>query len=118
VFWVLVVAGAVWRFRVRRRGIRTRAGRGALDTRDAKLAAAYARYLKTLKRRAGLVPLPAETDDELLSRLRTAHGDAVADAAAEFLAHYREARYRGEPTGTQPWVGLVDQLDAKLRRPG
>jgi transglutaminase-like putative cysteine protease len=115
VFWLLLVALAVWRFRTRRGGARTKARRGALDTRDATLAAAYARYLKTLKRRADLMPAPSETDDELLSRLRAARGDAVADVAAEFLAHYREARYRGEPTAAPHWVGLVDRLDAKLR---
>lgn len=79
------------------------------------MAEAYARDLKTLKRRAGLVPLPSETDDEVLSRLRAARGDAVADVAAEFLAHYREARYRGEPGDTAAWSALVERLDAALR---
>jgi hypothetical protein len=115
VFWLLVAAGAVWRFRKRQRGGRARTGRGALATRDAKLAEAYARYLKTLKRRAGLVPLPSETDDELLSRLRAARGDAVADVAAEFLAHYREARYRGESSGTVEWSTWTERLDTVLR---
>jgi transglutaminase-like putative cysteine protease len=115
VFWLLVAVGAVWRFRKRRQGGRARARRGALDTRDAALAEVYARYLRTLKRRAGLVPLPSETDDELLSRLRAARGDAVADMAAEFLAHYREARYRGEPGGSVDWSSLVERLDAELR---
>ncbi len=115
VFWLLVAAGVVWRFRARRRGGRARARRGALDTRDAKLAEAYARYLKTLKRRVGLVPLPSETDDELLSRLRAARGDAVAEVAAAFLAHYREARYRGEPGDTVAWSTLVERLDTELR---
>ncbi|HEX8434326.1 transglutaminaseTgpA domain-containing protein [Archangium sp.] len=114
-FWVLVAAGAVWRFRARRRGGRARARRGALDTRDAKLAEAYARYLKTLRRRAGLVPQPSETDDELLSRLRRAHGNAAADVAAEFLGRYREARYRGEPGDTVALSTWVERLDTELR---
>jgi transglutaminase-like putative cysteine protease len=115
VFWALVVAGGLWRWRGQRRGGRARARRAALDTRDAKLAALYSRYLKTLKRGAGLVPGPSETDDELLSRLRATRGEAVADVAAEFLAHYREARYRGEPGDTAAWGALVESLDARLR---
>jgi transglutaminase-like putative cysteine protease len=115
VFTVLVAGGVLWRLRVGRRGGRAKERRAAMGTRDVRLAAVYARYLRTLKRRAGLVPGPSETDDELLSRLRGARGDAAADVAAEFLAHYREARYRGEPILLGPWMGLVDQLDAKLR---
>jgi hypothetical protein len=116
VFWALLTVGALWRWwKGRRTGGRVKAGRGAMDTRDAKLAAAYARYLRTLKRRAGLVPAPSETDDELLSRLRATRGDAVADVAAEFLAHYREARYRGASGDTVVWGALVDRLDTELR---
>jgi hypothetical protein len=116
VFWVLVAAGAVWRWRGLRRGARAQARRGALDTRDAKLAALYTRYLKTLERGAGLVPGPSETDDELLSRLRATRGNTVAEVAAEFLAHYREARYRGEPADLVASGALVERLDARLRR--
>jgi hypothetical protein len=87
-----------------------------MDTRDAKLAALYARYLKTLERGAGLVPGPSETDDELLSRLRATRGNAVAEVAAEFLAHYREARYRGEPADTVASGALVERLAARLRQ--
>lgn len=115
VFWVLVAVGVLWRWRGQRWGARAGARRAALDTRDAKLAALYARYLQTLERRAGLVPGLSETDDELLSRLRATRGDAVADVAAEFLAHYREARYRGEPADTATWGAWVDRLDAQLR---
>ncbi|WP_306819189.1 transglutaminase TgpA family protein [Archangium lipolyticum] len=116
VFWALLTVGALWRWwRGRRTGGRVKAGRRAMDTRDAKLAAAYARYLRTLKRRAGLVPAPSETDDELLSRLRAARGDAVADVAAEFLAHYREARYRGGLGDAVAWGALVERLDTELR---
>ncbi|PTL79723.1 transglutaminaseTgpA domain-containing protein [Vitiosangium sp. GDMCC 1.1324] len=116
VFAVLAAGFVLWRLRAGWRGGRTKTRRAAaLGTQDVRLAALYARYLKTLRRRAGLVPGPSETDDELLSRLRTVKGDAVADVAAEFLAHYREARYRGEPTLLGPWSSLVDELDAKLR---
>jgi transglutaminase-like putative cysteine protease len=115
VFWLLLVGLAGWRWRTRRVGGRVKARRGALDTRDATLVAAYARYLKTLKRRADLVPGPSETDDELLARLRAARGDAVADVAAGFLAHYREARYRGEPCDSASWSAWMERLDAALR---
>jgi transglutaminase-like putative cysteine protease len=115
VFWLLLVGLAGWRWRTRRSGGRVKARRGALDTRDATLVAAYARYLKTLKRGADLVPGPSETDDELLSRLRVARGDAVADVAAGFLAHYREARYRGEPGDVAAWSAWVERLDTALR---
>ncbi|HYO54302.1 transglutaminase domain-containing protein [Archangium sp.] len=115
VFAVLVAGVVLWRLRAGRWGGRARARREVMGTRDERLAAVYARYLKTLKRGAGLVPGPSETDDELLSRLRAARGDGVADVAAEFLAHYREARYRGESTRLAPWSALVDRLDEKLR---
>ncbi|WNG51828.1 transglutaminase domain-containing protein [Archangium minus] len=116
VFAVLVAGVLLWRLRRSRWEGRTKARRVvALGTKDVQLAALYARYLKTLKRRAGLVPRPSETDDELLSRLRTARGDAVADMAAEFLAHYRQARYRGEPGDPASWGALVERLDATLR---
>lgn len=117
VFVVLVAGFVLWRLRAGWRPGRNRTGeRAALGTQDVRLAALYARYLKTLKRRAGLVPRPSETDDELLGRLRSVKGDAVADVAAEFLAHYRQARYRGEPSLLGPWSTLVDELDAKLRQ--
>jgi len=114
-FWLLLVGLAVWRWRTRRGSGRVKARRGALDTRDATLAAAYTHYLKTLKRRADLVPAPSETDDELLARLRAARGDAVAEVAAGFLAHYREARYRGEPGDAAAWSAWMERLDTALR---
>ncbi|MFY0572762.1 DUF4129 domain-containing transglutaminase family protein [Archangium lansingense] len=115
VFGVLAAGVLLWRLRVGKKGERKKERREAMGTRDVRLAAVYARYLKTLKKRAGLVPRPSETDDELLARLRNAKGDEVAEVAAEFLAHYREARYRGVPTGAERETALVEQLDAKLR---
>ena len=116
VFGVLMVGVLLWRLRVGKRSERKEARREAIGTKDVRLAAVYARYLKTLERRAGLVPNPSETDDELLSRLREARGTEVAEVAAEFLAHYREARYRGVPMGPAQGSALVEQLDAKLRQ--
>ncbi|MFE8603826.1 DUF4129 domain-containing transglutaminase family protein [Archangium violaceum] len=113
-FGVLAAGVLLWRLRKGKGGARTKTRREVMGTRDVRLAALYARYLKTLKKRAGLVPAPAETDDELLSRLREARGDAVAQVAAEFLEHYREARYRGVPMGPEGNT-LVEHLDAKLR---
>lgn len=113
-FWLLVGVGFVWRLRGRVRRGRGRRQRGAMGGKDARLEAAYARYLRTLKRRAGLVPGPAETDEELLERLRAARGDAVAEVAARFLESYREARYRGG-VAEAPWREQVEELDAALR---
>lgn len=56
---------------------------------------AYRRY-ESLLRRAGLNPDPAEADEVLLEKLREKAGDAVADAAAEFLVAYQRARFRGD----------------------
>jgi hypothetical protein len=84
--------------------------------KDERLAAAYGRYLRTLKRRAGLVPGPSETDEELLARLVAARGEAAGEAAREFLTRYREARYRGEAAEGVGWGELVERLDAALRQ--
>lgn len=116
VFGALAAGVLLWRLRKGKRGERTKERREAMGTKDVRLAAVYARYLKTLKKRVGLVPRPSETDDELLSRLREARGAEVAEVAAEFLAHYREARYRGVPMGPEQGNTLVAQLDAKLRQ--
>ncbi len=114
-FWLAVGAFTLWQFRGLGRRRQGPAQRGAMKARDETLAAAYARYLRTLKRGAGLVPGPSETDDELLARLRATRGDAVVAVATEFLSHYREARYRGEMAAAPQWSALVDRLDAQLR---
>ena len=113
--WGLMVGLVGWRWRPGRRKARARGGREAMGGSDARLSAVYARYLKTLERRAGLVPRPSETDDELLVRLRAARGETVARVAEDFLAHYRDARYRGEHAAELPWAALVDTLDGALR---
>ncbi|MET0401310.1 MAG: transglutaminase domain-containing protein [Cystobacter sp.] len=114
-FWGLVILGALWRWGRRRRARGPVARRKGMGTRDTRLAAVYARYVKTLARRASLVPHPAETDDELLGRLREARGEAVAALAASFLKDYREARYRGGAVDAARMAEGVDRLDAALR---
>lgn len=115
VTWAGVVALGLWRWRARRRPQGVQASRGAMTGTDARVAAVYARYLKTLKREAGLEPGPAETDDELLERLRAARGEAAARVAADFLAHYREARYGGESSPLEHGSALVERLSQALR---
>jgi protein-glutamine gamma-glutamyltransferase len=119
VLWTLVALGALWRWRARRRG-RGAVGRVGerLKPTDARLAAVYARYLRLLKRGAGLVPHGAETDDELLGRLKTARGEAVARGAEDFLVLYREARYRGEAVAPERVDEGLTRLDALLRETG
>jgi hypothetical protein len=114
-FWLTLGAFAVWQFRGVRRRRQGPTQRTAMKARDETLAAAYARYLRTLKRGAGLVPGPSETDDELLARLRATRGEAAVEVATEFLSHYREARYRGELASAPQWSALVDRLEARLR---
>lgn len=116
VLWGLVVGFGVWRWRAGRRRTRTQARRGAMGGSDTKLAEVYARYLKTLERGAGLVPRPAETDDELLVRLRAARGEAVARVAEDFLALYRQARYGGEAPSLEQGRVLVDRLGTVLKQ--
>ncbi|MBM7112585.1 transglutaminase-like domain-containing protein [Archangium primigenium] len=114
-FWGLVIVGALWRWGRRWRARGPVARRKGLGTRDTRLVAVYARYLKTLERRARLVPHPTETDEELLGRLRVARGEAVAALAAAFLEDYREARYRGGAVDPTRMAAGVERLDAALR---
>lgn len=115
-FFVPLVALAAWRLLGARQQRRAKGPREAMRGADPATRAAYARYLRALERRAGLVPAPAETDDELLARLRAARGDAAAQAAEDFLGLYRQVRYRGVPAG-EPLEALVAKVDAALRRP-
>lgn len=114
--WLLVVAAGVWRLRVRsRRGPGSRA-REAMRGANPGLAAAYARYLKVMRRRAGLVPSQAETDEELLSRLRASRGARAGALAEEFLTRYRQARYGGQDADPASLGVLTAELDRLLRQ--
>jgi transglutaminase-like putative cysteine protease len=114
--WILVGAGLVWRLLARyRRGPSSRS-REAMRGADPGLAAAYARYLRVMKRSAGLVPSPAETDEELLLRLRATQGDQAGALAEEFLTRYRQARYGGRAADPASLGVLTTELDRLLRQ--
>ncbi len=115
-FFVPALALVLWRVVGRRREQRARGPRAAMEGTDPVAKAAYGQYLRVLKRVAGIVPQPSETDDELLSRLREARGEQVAQVASEFIARYREARYRGTQSAPEPLAELVTKLGAELRR--
>ncbi len=113
---LLVIAAGVW-WRVRTRGRRQRAmkTREAMRGADPKLAAIYARYLRAMKRGAGLVPSPSETDEELLLRLRAVRGDEAAGLAQAFLELYRQVRFGGAVSDFDSLVALATDLDRRLR---
>jgi hypothetical protein len=114
--WLLVGAGLVWRLLARyRRGPASRA-RKAMGGADPGLTAAYSRYLRVMKRGAGLVPSPAETDEELLLRLRATQGDRAGALAEEFLTRYRQARYGGRAEDPASLGVLTAELDRLLRQ--
>jgi hypothetical protein len=114
--WLVVVAVAAWRWRAKYRRAAPSRQRAALRGADAGLAEAYARYLRAMKREAGLVPGPAETDEELLSRLREARGANVAKLAGEFISLYHRARYGRGQVDPASLGTLVAEIDRTLRR--
>ncbi|MFL5347251.1 MAG: DUF3488 and DUF4129 domain-containing transglutaminase family protein [Hyalangium sp.] len=114
--WLAVAAGVAWRlFRRYRRGRDPRT-RHAMRGADPGLETAYARYLRAMKRGAGLVPAPTETDEELLSRLRAARGERAGALAEEFITRYRRARYGGGPADPASLGKLTTELEHHLRQ--
>jgi transglutaminase-like putative cysteine protease len=113
--WLLVALLAGWRLRTRVRRQRALRPREAMRGADPRLAAIYARYLRAMKRGAGLVPSPAETDEELLLRLRMARGDDVANMAHAFLTCYRQVRFGGAMSDFDSLSALATALDQRLR---
>lgn len=71
------------------------AGGPKMDSSDPVLRQVYGRYLISLKRE-GIAPTPSETDDELITRMLETTDPAIVSMAKEFIARYREARFRGD----------------------
>ena len=116
--WALALLSVllIWRLALARRGARGPREARSLRAADAQLHASYQRYLRALRRSAQLKPLPAETDDELLSRLQAARGEGARHAAEQFLHRYREARYRpgaARPDLGPPLAALEEELKAR-----
>jgi protein-glutamine gamma-glutamyltransferase len=114
--WLAVAAAVVWRLVRRYRRTRAHPPREAMRGADPGLAAAYARYLRAMRREAGLVPAPTETDEELLIRLRAARGGRAAALAEEFLTHYRRARYGGGVADASALGALTAEFERTLRQ--
>jgi len=114
--WLLLTAGLAWRLLARYRRGRVAMARKAMRGESPALAAAYARYLRAMKRGAGLIPSPTETDEELLLRLRTTRGDRAGALATEFLTRYRQARYGGAAADLTALGGLAGELERLLRQ--
>jgi transglutaminase-like putative cysteine protease len=114
--WSLVVAYALWRFvRARRKGSSSQM-RGALEAKDEVLRRAHASYLRLLQRRAGVRPLPHETDEEILQRVRRETGEAAAEAAVRFIEHYRRARYDPAAAGERSWEPELRRFEQALQK--
>jgi transglutaminase-like putative cysteine protease len=116
VTWLLVGVGVVVWLLVRfRRGPASRT-REAMRGANPGLTTAYARYLRVMRRGAGLIPSPAETDEELLLRLRATQGEQAGALAEQFLTRYRQARYGGRPEDPASLGVLTAELDRLLRQ--
>ena len=90
--------------------------REAMRAGSPALASAYARYLRAMKRGAGLIPSPTETDEELLHRLRATRGERAGALAEAFLTRYRQARYGGATVDVASLGGLTTELERHLRQ--
>lgn len=116
VTWLLGLAALVgWQWRRSRRA-RGPQARQALRGESPALASAYARYLRAMKRGAGLIPSPTETDEELLHRLRTTRGERAGVLAEAFLTRYRQSRYGGASVDGASLGGLAAELERHLRQ--
>ncbi|MBI5546637.1 MAG: transglutaminase domain-containing protein [Deltaproteobacteria bacterium] len=115
VLWGPVALVALWRVLARVR-IKRKPGRrrGALAGGDAALGELYRRYLRLLRRRAGIEAAAPETDDALIERLREARGEAAGAAAARFLDGYRVARYRREPWSAQELEAALARVESAI----
>jgi transglutaminase-like putative cysteine protease len=112
---LVIAAGVWWRLRARGRRQRVERPREAMRGTDPRLAAIYTRYLRAMKRGAGLVPGASETDEELLLRLRAARGDDAANMAHAFIKLYRQVRFGGAVSDFDSLVALATALDRQLR---
>ncbi|MDY7225470.1 DUF4129 domain-containing transglutaminase family protein [Hyalangium rubrum] len=115
--WLLVAALAFWRLRARSRRQRANRPRQAMRGADPTVTALYARYLRVMKRHAGLVPGHTETDDELVRRLRAARGNSAADLALQFLTLYRQVRFGSGVSDPSALEALATALEHALRIP-
>ena len=114
--WFVVGAGVAWFLRKRYRRASSLRAREAMAGADPRLTAAYARYLRAMKRGAGLIPGSTETDEELLRRLRASRGEQAGALAEEFITLYRRARYGGGAADPTSLGTLTRELERALRQ--
>jgi protein-glutamine gamma-glutamyltransferase len=109
--WLVVIGAALYVFR--RRLTFARRAKSASFTVDVepRLRDAYRAYVKLLAR-AGLTPAAAETDDELISRLRAASGEKAASAAQQFMDVFRRERFRAAENA--PMDEALKKLETEL----
>ena len=114
--WLLVPIAAIVAFRIfRRRGAPSRVRRpAALTSADANLRALHASWLRALRDRAGLSAAPADTDADLVERLRSARGEAAARAAGRFVEGYQRARFQGSAPPANELQAALVALEAAL----
>ncbi len=99
--WLLLAGLTIYLF-ARRRSKHSASSVDAFRTESSNplLRQIYTRYVQSLQL-AGVTPHPWETEDELIARLSDTIDPAMADSAAEFMARYRRARFRGEAVNEQ-----------------
>jgi transglutaminase-like putative cysteine protease len=114
--WLVVAAAVAWRVLARSRRERRLRPREAMLGADPTLAAVYAKYLRAMKRGAGLIPGPTETDEELLTRLRAIKGAHAGALAEQFLTLYRQARYGGATSSSASLGTLAAELERQLHQ--
>ncbi|MDG1478791.1 MAG: transglutaminase domain-containing protein [Myxococcota bacterium] len=107
----LMGLGAVVSIRKRLRGRHRVRRRSSVAMTDPALLPLYRRYLALLATQK-IVPNAAESDAELLTRLREESPHA-GDAASAFIEGYRRARYRGEDVELE---SLLERLEQALRQ--
>ena len=114
----LGTVAALMVYLLRRLGVGTRRPRiqAAKGTADVVLRKLHARYLKLLARSAQLQPAAADTDDDVVARLVQLKGARAGDAAKQYLAHYRRARFREDTFDRDVLEAALKDMERALKQ--
>lgn len=93
--WIAIAVGLLVLWRRRKKSLSVANDPAGSVAVDPELRQAYLQYLKSL-RRVGIERRPAETDEELIARLRERGHLEQAEKASIFVHRYRRMRFRGE----------------------